>query len=41
MQAIEVGPQHFTGVLTEQQLHQAIAFQFGQGLGVGLEIAAH
>ena len=41
VQAIDVGSEHFTTGLVEQQFHQTIAFQLGQGLGVGLEVAAH
>ena len=35
------GHLHFAAGFVEQQLHQAVAFQFSQCLGIGLEIAAH
>ena len=41
MQAVDVGTEHLAAALVEQQLHQAVALQLGQGLGIGLEIAAH
>ena len=41
MQAVDVGAEHFATGLVEQQLHQTIALQLGQGLGIGLEVAAH
>ena len=41
MQTINVGAEHLTAGLVEQQLHQPIALQLGQGLGVGLEVATH
>ena len=37
MQAIDVGTEHFTTGLVEQELHEAITLKLSKSLGVGLK----